>query len=175
MTIAHRKPVAILALALALGAFTALPARAAGSAAESQVAARALSNPVVRLINGIRRQHGLPALTVSKQLAAAAISHARSMGRYGFFSHTSRDGTPPGARIQRFYHGSAFGEALVWRAPDLTPEEAVQIWMASAPHRAVLLSSTMTQIGLGAVRVTDGSGVYHGNNATILVADLGRP
>jgi len=97
------------------------------------------------------------------------------MGVHGYFSHTSYDGTSPGARIHRYFRGSAWGETLVWRAPELTPQQAVSMWMGSSEHREILMSPTLTEIGFGAVHVDPGTGAFAGFDPTILVADLGRP
>jgi uncharacterized protein YkwD len=179
MRIVSRKLLVVLAVAIALAGVVATAPLAAQatlrSAANQLTTARQLGNPVLRLINAQRRKRGLRPLKLSQQLANAAISHARSMGKHGFFSHTSYDGTAPCTRIRRYFHGSVCGETLVWRAPDLSAGQAVQMWMNSPPHREILLSSSVTEVGLGAVHVDGGTGVYAGYDPTILVADFGAP
>ncbi len=80
-----------------------------------------------------------PALRRSPALARAAADHARAMGQRGFFSHSSADGTSPGARIRRYYRGSAVGETILWRSPDVSAAEAISMWLKSPPHRVILL------------------------------------
>jgi len=182
MTIAPRKPVAVLVLALALAgvAGTApVGARAgasdSGSSGSQVTTARSLGSSVLQLINAERRTHGLKPLRLSQKLGAAAAAHARSMGVHGYFSHTSYDGTSFDVRIHRYFRGSMVGETMVWRSPELTPQEAVAMWMGSSEHRAILLNGRLTEIGLGAVSVQPGTGVYQGLDPTILVADFGTP
>jgi uncharacterized protein YkwD len=55
------------------------------------------------------------------------------MARLGFFAHESADGTTPGARIRRAYDGSQVGETLLWASPDVTPEQALQLWLQPSP------------------------------------------
>lgn len=162
--------VAVFLLALA-GAVPAQPA--ANDKRASLAAANSIEASLLSAINHMRQARGLQPLSLSHQLARAADVHARSMAQLGFFSHTSADGTSASARVRRFYRGSAFGETLLWRSPNLTPQQALQMWLHSAPHRAILTSAAFSEIGLGAVRVANASGTYRGLNVTIVVADFG--
>jgi len=167
----------VLALAVAaLCALAALPSAQAAPAspAAAVVAADTLEDAVLARINSTRRSKGLKPLREAKGLDRAATVHARSMLREGFFSHTSPDGTSASARIRRFYGGSAVSETILWRSPDCTAGEALQMWLTSPPHRAILLSSGLRDIGLAAVHGT-ASGVYGGRSVTIVVADFGAP
>ena len=96
----------------------------------------------------------------------------------GFFSHDSSDGSAFWKRIQRFYASSGYsywsvGENLVWAAPDLDAKQAVANWMASAPHRANLLSSRWREVGLSAIHAENAPGDFGGQAATIITADFG--
>jgi uncharacterized protein YkwD len=97
------------------------------------------------------------------------------MGQGGFFAHESRDGTSPSTRIRRYYRGSTVGEALLWRSPGVSPDEAIELWLASPPHRKILLSTALRDAGIGAVHVTAAPGYYQGLDVTIVVADFGAP
>lgn len=139
-------------------------------------AQNAVEAPLVRLINRTRSAHGLPALRISRELVRAAEAHAREMGRQGFFAHESADGTSAGDRIRRFYRVTGrwiVGENLLWRSPDVTPGQALQMWLASPPHRHVLLLASFREIGVAAVHVTAAGGAYGGHDVTIVVADFG--
>jgi uncharacterized protein YkwD len=167
----------VLALAVvALCALTALPSTQAAPAAPAvRVAALdTLEDAVLARINATRRSKGLKPLREVKGLDRAATAHARAMLRNGFFSHTSADGTSASTRIRRFYGGSSVGETILWRSPDCTAGEALQMWLSSPPHRAILLSSGLRDIGLAAVHGTAG-GVFGGRSVTIVVADFGAP
>lgn len=97
------------------------------------------------------------------------------MARLGFFAHESANGTSPFERIRRHYRGSSVGETLLWRSPDVTPEEALALWLQSPPHRRVLLGSAFRVVGLAAVHVEGAPGDFNGLDVTIVVADFGAP
>ncbi len=70
-----------------------------------------------------------------------------------FFSHEG-DGTPASRAANAGYMAGArawgIGEDLFWGAATLsTPKATVNAWMHSAPHRAVLLSRSFRQVGVG--------------------------
>ncbi len=160
---------------LLVAAVTAIPAAASARATSPRavVAVDSIEPAVVARINKVRRQHGLRPLRVSGALAKAADRHARSMAEGGYFSHTSANGTQPSTRIRRYYAGSSVGEILLWRSPGLTAAQAVTMWLASPPHRSILLSPGFREIGLAAVHATRAPGVFRGLDVTILVADVG--
>jgi uncharacterized protein YkwD len=167
----------MLTVAVAASAIAASAAAAAGEA-HAVVSAPALEPPTIAAINAVRREHGLRPLHVSAQLAASAAVQSKAMGEGGFFSHDSADGTKFSKRIARFYGPRGYsrwtvGENLLWASPTLTPAEAVRSWLASAPHRRILLGSTWSEIGLAAVQVRNAPGAYGGNDVTILTADFG--
>jgi uncharacterized protein YkwD len=152
--------------------------RAAGDIRATLSAADGVERPTVTRINEIRREAGLKPLRVSIRLAEAAEAHALAMGRDGFFSHESADGTAFWKRIAKWYGSKGFahwtvGENLLWASPTVSPAEAVRLWLESPPHRRVLLSPQWAQIGLAAVHVRNGTGVYNGLDVTILAADFG--
>jgi uncharacterized protein YkwD len=169
--------VLVLALAVALGAAastTAAPAPGAGStAARSHGEIAALGEKIAARINIARRQAGLRPLRVHDGLATAADAHARAMAKQGFFSHTSADGASPQERIARHYGGRTISETILWRAPELSPEQTVSTWLASPAHRAILLSGSLRDLGVGVARAGAGMGAFSGMPATIVVADFG--
>ena len=80
----------VLALAAAALALAAAPASAPAAVDVSQ---SPLETSLLQELNKIRTSHGLRPLVASAPLARAADAHATSMGRLGYFSHTSADGT----------------------------------------------------------------------------------
>jgi uncharacterized protein YkwD len=151
---------------------TALAAPAAPSTTLS-----ALEAGVLGQINGFRAQHGLSQLQLSPGLEAAARDHSLSMATQGYFSHDSADGTQFWQRLKRFYptgrHTWAVGENLLWSEPDIDPASALQLWLGSPPHRAILLDPRWRQIGLSAVHVPSAPGTFGGQEVTVLTADFG--
>ena len=114
-------------------------------------------------INQIRRAHGLASLRPSFALFYSARRYARQMIRSDYFGHQ--------ARIPVAGHFRTAGETLAWHGGwRLSPRGTVRQWMASPPHRAVLLSSSFTRIGVGRAR-----GYYGSMRATMWVAHVGRP
>lgn len=141
-------------------------------------AANVLETQVLGEINAVRRTRGLSALRLNAGLAAAAAAHSAAMARGGFFAHESADGSPFWKRVKSHYDSAGFarwsvGENLVWAAPELTPKQAVTMWMNSPPHRKNLLSPQWREIGLGGVHVLHAPGVFSGYDVTLLTADFG--
>ena len=114
-------------------------------------------------INQIRHAHGLARLRPSFALFYSARRYARRMIRSDYFGHQ--------ARIPVAGHFRTAGETLAWHSGwRLSPRATVWQWMGSPPHRAVLLSSSFTRIGVGRAR-----GNYEGRRATMWVAHVAKP
>ena len=94
---------------------------------------------LVGAINTERAEHGLPALQVSSDLTRSADAFAHRLVRRGQFRHERR------IRVQRGRY-SHVGEAL---ALGHGPRSAVKAWMASPPHRRLLLSPKFRLAGAG--------------------------
>lgn len=166
-----KKPTTIAA-ALTAAAAAANPAEAAVSDAD------ALEGAVAREVNEARADHGLAAYKISFSLGRAAEAKSRSMGARGYFSHYDPGGRPFWKQIAVYYTVSGYrswkvGQALLWTAPPLVARTIVERWLASPTHRAVVLNSVMREAGIGAVRVTNATGVYAGQNVTIVTLDVG--
>ena len=117
---------------------------------------------MVRKINRIRHAHGLHRLRPAFSLFASAGLYSHRMMRSDYFGHLSR--------IPVASNWRAAGETLEWhRGWRLRPRLVVSLWMHSPAHRAILLSSRFTRIGVGRAR-----GRYGRAMATMWVAHLGR-
>jgi uncharacterized protein YkwD len=160
---------ALLTALLAPSAATAEPPPAPAL----RIAMSASPAAIVKRINDVRHAHGLRPLKIATSLGRAATQHARSMARKGYFSHSGPDGSSPGTRIRRLYSGSTVGETLLWRSPGVSAAEAVRLWLASPPHRQILLHAAFTEIGVGVVRAPNAPGAFRGLDVTIVVADFG--
>ena len=178
------RPIAkMLVLAALLVVFGSVAGNvAAGGGAPQARAAR--SQPagyeavLLREINQVRAQRGLPALRPSGRLATAAAHHSRRMAERGFFDHNSPNGSPFWKRVARFYSSRGFsqwsvGENLAYGSPSLSAEGTVRAWMKSPGHRANLLSGAWREIGLAAMHAASAPGVYRGRRTTIVTADFG--
>jgi uncharacterized protein YkwD len=62
---------------------------------------------------------------------------------------------------------------MVWASPELSADQAIQVWLNSPPHRKNLLAPAWREVGLGAVRALAAPGVFKGLDVTILTADFG--
>jgi len=141
-------------LAVSAGLVAALPA-ATASATPAEL-------KVIHKINGIRHAHGLHRLRPAYSLFVSAKVYSHRMMRSDYFGHLSR--IPVASSWRRA------GETLEWHAGwRLRPRLVVSLWMHSAMHRAVLLSSRFTRIGVGRTR-----GNYGPGRATMWVAHVAR-
>jgi uncharacterized protein YkwD len=108
------------------------------------------------LINQERAAQGLSAYAGQGQLQTAARLHSTDMACNGFFSHTGSDGSTVGLRVTaQSYSWSWVGENILATSDTSAqaPQSAFDWWMDSALHRANLLSSNYTEIGLGYIYV----------------------
>ena len=174
-----RRLFALVAIcALALLGVGAMGATAAGKPARSLAAADQLESGVLVELNAIRRAHGLVPVRLSHPLSAAADAHSRSMGRYGYFEHESRDGSAFWTRVQRFYGAGSYGtwsvgENLLWSSGGVDASRALKLWMESPAHRANILTPRWREVGLSAVTVASAPGVYGGRDVVIITSDFG--
>jgi uncharacterized protein YkwD len=154
---------------------------ASGAVAAPSRPAAALSpleNGVLAHINQVRAQHRLGPLHLSAKLTAAARAHSQQMAADGYFAHESADGSAFWKRVKHFYSSSPWGywsvgENLLWSSPDVSPSEAIRLWMNSPEHRKNMLTSRWKEIGVSAVHVTAAPGIYQGLDVTIVTTDFG--
>jgi uncharacterized protein YkwD len=167
-----------LALAAVIALTGLLAAPASAVSAHASAAEVRLEADVVAMVNAVRAEYRLAPLRLDGGLDEAALQHTRQMLSFGYFAHTSPNGSPFWQRIERFYPASHFavwqvGENLAWSFGGLDARETVAEWMESPPHRANLLSSTWQQIGVAVQSVGHGAGVYEGLPVTVVTVDFG--
>ena len=105
---------------------------------------------VVRLVNQRRAEHGLKPLTQDWQLSRVARYKSQDMKDLGYFSHTSPTYGSPFQMMKSF--GISYRTAGENIAKGYaSPEAVVNAWMNSPGHRANILNSTYTHIGVGFV------------------------
>jgi uncharacterized protein YkwD len=170
-------PARISALGVGVGLCVATSAGAA-NAKTASTALRPLERSVVMEMNGLRREHGLLPLRLSAGLAAAARHHSMEMAKRGYFHHNSASGEPFSRRIARFYETGSYnswsvGENLLWSSAELNAAAALELWLNSREHRAILLRANWRNVGVGAVYARSAPGVYGGRDVTIVTADFG--
>ena len=105
---------------------------------------------VIRLVNEIRAENGLPALTYNWELSRVARYKSQDMKDNRYFSHTSPVYGSPFEMMRSF--GIAYRSAGENIARGYaTPQAVVNGWMNSSGHRANILNAFFTQIGVGYV------------------------
>ena len=103
---------------------------------------------VIALINDLREEKGLPALTLSWEAARVARHKTEDMRTHGYFGHDSP------------VYGSFFDMLANFHMPYrsageniatgfATPQSVVEAWMESPSHRQNILSKSFTQVGAG--------------------------
>lgn len=103
---------------------------------------------VLELVNQERAKVGLKALTVNSKLQTMAQDKAIDMFKNNYFDHTSPTyGTP--FEMMKTYGISyrAAGENIA--KGQTSPAQVMQSWMNSSGHKANILSSNFTSIGVG--------------------------
>jgi uncharacterized YkwD family protein/spore coat assembly protein SafA len=110
----------------------------------------AYETEVVRLVNEIRAQNGLKALTYNWELSRVARYKSQDMKENRYFSHTSPVYGTPFQMMKNFgiTYRSA-GENIAYGYT--SPQAVVNAWMNSSGHRENILNASFTQIGVGYV------------------------
>lgn len=109
------------------------------------------------LTNQIRAAHGLRPLHRNGALASIATGQARDMVDGNYFGDQSLTGQTPYARVRASSYPLVRGRVRLLTAqnigwgtgPNATPTGIVQAWMASPPHRAIILTAAYRDVGVG--------------------------
>ncbi|NND70017.1 MAG: CAP domain-containing protein [Rhodothermales bacterium] len=103
---------------------------------------------VLDIVNDERQKEGLGLLIWNDELMLAAQAHAEDMFANDYFSHNSRDGRNFVDRVgETDYDASPTGENIAYGYS--SPEDVMIAWMDSPGHRANILSSQSTEVGVG--------------------------
>ncbi len=101
---------------------------------------------VVNLVNIERAKEGLAPLTIDEDVQAAA--QVRALEIETSFSHTRPNGSSfSTALMEENVSYRRAGENIAWG--QRSPEEVVNAWMNSEGHRANIMNSSFTKIGVG--------------------------
>ena len=121
------------------------------------------------LTNEDRAEEGVPALAWSETLENAARMKAEDMIKNSYFAHTSPLGITPWHWLREANYSFIYaGENL---AIDFRESARVEgAWLNSPTHRANVLNSRFTEIGIMAL-----DGVFEGRNTTFVVEFFGKP
>jgi len=128
-----------------------------------------VASALVDETNQNRVSNNLPDLEISPLLQAAAQEKANDMASKGYFAHTSPQGLTPWYWFQQVgYDFDYAGENLAVNFSD--SQDVTTAWMNSPEHRANILSTDFTQVGIATAQ-----GVYDGQPTTFVVEEFGAP
>jgi uncharacterized protein YkwD len=128
-----------------------------------------VSATLVELTNADRASNNLSGLTINPVLQKAAQMKADDMAAKGYFAHNSPEGVTPWHWFKEAGYTFSFaGENLAVYFSDSA--ELEKAWMNSPLHRANILNSYFTEIGIATAK-----GVYQGRETVYVVQEFGRP
>ncbi|MFQ5340635.1 MAG: S8 family serine peptidase [Anaerolineae bacterium] len=110
-----------------------------------------LEQQLIDAINQWRAAQGLPPFHRDERLMQAARRHSLDMGDNELCSHTGSDGSDPFDRIRDSGYPMASGSEVI-ACGYQTPDDVVQGWANSPPHRTILTSESYVDIGCGVVQ-----------------------
>jgi uncharacterized protein YkwD len=131
--------------------------------------ARTLSSSedsLLQTMNSVRTSHHLAPLQLDVRLLHAARGHSADMMQRQYFAH----GSVAGRVLAQGARGPVFGEDLAW-GTGVGAQWVVTRWLASPPHRAVLLRPGFRRVGIG---VAFGTFVGHGGSVVFTADFAGR-
>lgn len=141
-------------LCCTLGSLAAPAGAAEACRGEGQRPSAANAVPLERatlcLIDRIRAAHGVVALRANGQLGDVAAGQVAAMVRWDYFA----DLRPGGQTLMSLvevagYPAHAVGQNIAWGARRYaSPAHIVGEWMASPPHREIILSPTYRDTGV---------------------------
>ena len=125
---------------------------------------------VITWTNSQRASQGLPLFVEDAKLNKAALLKAQDIFANQYFEHISPAGVGPDGLAEKVgYEFVAIGENLAM-GNYKDDQTLVQAWMDSPGHRANILNSRYTQIGVAVVR-----GTFEGRATWMAVQEFGLP
>lgn len=106
------------------------------------------TSDILQLVNQVRAEYGLPALSYNASLATAAQNHAGFIAANAIYSHIGVNGSTWQDRAQAAGYTGYAGENLVG-GTRLTPQQGVTWWRNSAVHFSNMLNPRWTEAGVG--------------------------
>ncbi len=132
-------------------------AHAKERAAEQERELQLRERRIGTLTNLERETYGLQPLQWDKELQVIARAHSQDMAEKSYFSHDNKEGQDPTARGEEagylcqkataaFSYSYGLGENIHYGGG---PDEVVESWMDSPGHRANILDSSYSRVGVG--------------------------
>jgi len=126
-------------------------------------------NALVDGTNQNRVTNGLPDLQMNSLLQVAAQDKVNDMVAKGYFAHTSPQGIAPWYWFQQAGYNYLYaGENLAMNFTDSA--DVTTAWMNSPEHRANILSTEFTQVGIATAQ-----GTYDGKPVIYVAEEFGTP
>jgi uncharacterized protein YkwD len=132
-----------------------IPPGGAGTIEATSGGEHAWSLEVLDRTNAVRAAAGLPPVVLDESASSAVYEHCWDMDVRGYFGHASPEGEGPAQRLAR--HGVACrvaGENLAQGVA--SPDDVIDEWLSSPPHRATLLHPHWTHVGVGVHTTIEG-------------------
>ncbi len=118
------------------------------SAAPVVLAQAGSNQEILRLVNELRANYGLPPFVWDQRLASAAQNQANYMAENNIYSHTGNGGSSPQSRASAAGFPGRATENVVG-GTNLTPGQGVVWWRNSPIHLNTLLSPNYSHVGIG--------------------------
>ncbi|MDF2571908.1 MAG: uncharacterized protein K0R55_3512 [Sporomusa sp.] len=147
--------VAAIGLITALGNHGDSTNSASGSTSGKAYTSSAEEAQALSLLNQDRTANGLAALKANSQLTKLAENYALDMINRGYFSHYNPEGQSPFDRMKKA--GITYKTAGENLGINTSVSAAEKAFMNSSGHRANILNSAYTEVGIGVVHSPDGS------------------
>ena len=145
-----------------MAALAALAGPSSAAGAQERTANDVAAERMLDAINEVRAQNGLDALRDSPSLMGSAERFSRWQMANDRFGHLGS--------IRASSRFSVLGEAIAMHSGrEFSVRATLAQWLGSAPHRALVLTSTMRWMGTGVTR-----GRLGASAATIWVLQVGR-
>ncbi len=122
----------------------------------SNTAVSSYEQKVVELVNVERQKAGLSALTLDSKISSVARTKSKDMADNNYFAHQSPTYGSAGDMLRKSgINWSAWGENIA--SGQRTPEAVVTAWMNSPGHKANIMSTNFSKIGVGYVTNSNGT------------------
>lgn len=140
--------------------------------------AAAIGAATLCLIDQVRASRGLRTLRPNPALRGVAAGQAYGMLRWNYFADVRPSGQTPmglvsGTAYRRHAAHLAVGQNIAWGTGSFaTPAHIVAEWMASPPHRQIMLTSVYRDAGVGVTAALP-SVLRAGSHGSVYVVEFG--
>jgi uncharacterized protein YkwD len=119
--------------------------------------AAAIDAATLCLIDQVRAAYHLGSLRVNRELQTVATAQVDDMVRWNYFTDNRPPARSPASLIAATHYSAhaaslSIGQNIGWgTGADATPAQMVAAWMASPPHREIILTGEYRDAGVGVV------------------------